>query len=46
MIKKITGYTGKIIYNENYPDGVKKRLLNCKRIKSMGWKPQISLKFD
>ena len=44
MIQQITGYAGKIIYNENFPDGVKKRLLNCKRIKSMGWKPQISLK--
>ena len=44
MIQTITGYTGKIIYNKNFPDGVKMRLLNCKKIKSIGWKPQISLK--
>lgn len=43
MIKKITGYNGKIIYNVNYPDGVKKRLLDCEKIKSLGWKPRINL---
>ena len=44
MIKQITGFKGKILYNTKYPDGVKKRLLNCKKIKKLGWKSRVSLK--
>ena len=43
MIKKITNYKGKIIFNKSYPDGVKRRQLNSTRIKKLGWKPKISL---
>ena len=25
MIKKIVGYNGNIVFNKNYPDGVKRR---------------------
>jgi GDP-L-fucose synthase len=44
MIKKITGFEGRIYFNERYPDGVKLRKLNCDRIKKIGWKPKIKLK--
>ncbi len=44
MIKKIINYKGKIRFNTKYPDGVKRRQLDSKIIKSLGWKPQISLK--
>ncbi len=44
MIKKITKYKGKIFFNKKYPDGVKKRQLDSKIIKSLGWKPSIDLK--
>ena len=44
MIKKITGYDGKVIFNKNYPDGVKRRQLNSNKIRNLGWKPKISLK--
>ena len=44
MIKKTINYTGKIIFNRSYPDGVKKRMVNSKRIRKMGWKPKIKLK--
>ena len=44
MIKKTINYKGKIIFNKKYPDGVKKRQLDSKIIKSLGWKPKISLK--
>lgn len=43
LIKKITKYNGKIIFNRKYPDGVKRRQLDSKIIKSMGWKPKIKL---
>ena len=43
MIKKITNYNGKIFFNKSYPDGVKKRRLESKIIRKLGWKPKIGL---
>ena len=44
MIKEITNYKGKIVFNKKYPNGVKRRQLDSKIIKSLGWEPKISLK--
>ncbi len=44
LIKNITNYKGKIIFNKRYPDGVKRRQLDSRNIKKLGWKPKISLK--
>jgi GDP-L-fucose synthase len=44
LIKEITDYSGKIIFNTNYPNGVLERRLDINRIKSLGWVPKISLK--
>ena len=44
MLKQIIGYEGKIIFNQKYPDGVKKRKLDSNKIKKLGWKPKITLK--
>ena len=44
MIKKIVDFKGEIYFNKKYPDGVKLRRLDVKRIKKLGWKPKISLK--
>ena len=38
------GYKGKIYYNKKYPDGVKLRKLDNKRINKLGWKSTINLK--
>ena len=46
MLKQIIGYEGKIIFNQKYPDGVKKRKLDLNKIKKLGWKPKITLKKD
>jgi len=44
LIKKIINYKGKIVFNRKYPDGVKRRQLDSRIIKGLGWKPKISLK--
>ena len=44
LIAKLTGFKGKIYYNKNYPDGVKRKVLDSKKIKKLGWKPKIKLK--
>ena len=43
-IKKITGYKGKVFFNKDYPDGVKKRMVDSKLINKLGWKAKIKLK--
>ena len=43
MIKKSTGFNGKIVYDKSKKDGVKKKLLDNKLIRSMGWKPKHKL---
>ena len=43
IIKNITGYKGTIKFDKNKSDGPKQKLLDSKRIFSLGWKPQISL---
>ena len=43
LIKKVTKYNGKIVFNKNYPDGVKKRKLDTSILDSRGWKSQIKI---
>jgi GDP-L-fucose synthase len=43
MIKKITKFSGKIVFDHKKPDGTKRKLLNTKLIRSLGWAPEISL---
>ena len=44
MIKKIVGYDGKLSFNEEYPDGVPRKLLDITRLNTLGWQPSIKLK--
>ena len=44
LIKNLVNYNGKIIYDKSKPDGVLRKLLDSKRIRELGWSPQISLK--
>jgi GDP-L-fucose synthase len=44
LIKEITHYRGKIVFDISKPDGVKKKLLHNKKILSFGWKPKYSLR--
>ena len=43
IIKKITNYTGNIIFDESKPDGTPRKLLNVDKIKNLGWKAVIDL---
>jgi len=44
MIKKTTGFKGKIFFNNEYPDGVKRRQIDSKLIKKLGWKAKVTMK--
>ena len=43
LIKKIVGYNGDILWNNDGLDGTPKKLVDNKKIIDMGWKPTISL---
>ena len=43
MIKKITGYSGKITWDTSKPDGTPRKLLDVSLIHSLGWKHKIEL---
>jgi GDP-L-fucose synthase len=43
MISKIVGFTGKISFDTNRPNGTPRKLLNSAKILEMGWNPKISL---
>ena len=42
-ISNLVNYKGKIIWDSNKPDGTPKKLLNIKKIQSLGWNPKKSL---
>lgn len=43
LIKKIINYQGEIIFDHSKPDGTPRKLLNIKKIKSLGWNYKIDL---
>jgi len=43
LVKEISGFQGKIIYDTVKPDGNPRRLLDSGKIKALGWKPGIPL---
>ena len=42
-ISDLLNYKGKIIWDKSKPDGTPKKLLNIRKIQSLGWDPKISL---
>ncbi len=44
LIKEIVGYNGKLIFDQSYPDGTAKKLLNITKLKKLGWESTINLK--
>ena len=43
LILKLAGHNAKINFLPNSPDGTPRKLLNSKKIRSLGWKPTIKL---
>lgn len=44
LMKEITGYTGELIFDTNYPDGSPRKVLDSSVILGMGWKPRFFLR--
>jgi GDP-L-fucose synthase len=44
MIKTITGYEGRIVFDTSKPDGTPRKLLDVSKLAQLGWKASIDLK--
>ncbi len=42
-IKKIIEFDGEILFDNSYPDGTPRKLLDTSKINSLGWHPKINL---
>ena len=42
-ISKISGFDGKILWDQSKPDGTPKKQLNINRILKLGWSPEICI---
>ncbi len=43
VIRGVVGYEGEIMYNSDYPDGTKQKLLDVSAVSGLGWKARIGL---
>jgi GDP-L-fucose synthase len=43
LIKSVTGFQGRILFDRTKPDGTPRKLLDVSRIRALGWKPLIRL---
>jgi len=43
LISKTIGYKGKIVFDKSKPNGTIRKLLDCSKLKKLGWKAKIKL---
>jgi GDP-L-fucose synthase len=43
LVKDITGFQGRIVYDSSKPDGTPRKLLDVSRLHSLGWRAKTSL---
>jgi GDP-L-fucose synthase len=43
-VAAVVGYTGKIAFDPEKPDGTPRKLIDTGRLLSLGWKPQVELR--
>jgi len=43
LVKKVIGFQGEIRFDSSKPDGTPRKLMDATKLRSMGWKPTISL---
>jgi GDP-L-fucose synthase len=43
LVRKVVGFTGRIVFDRTKPDGTPRKLLDVQRITALGWRPTIGL---
>ena len=44
LVKEVVGYNGDLLFDTSKPDGTPRKLLDCTKLHSLGWKHKISIK--
>jgi GDP-L-fucose synthase len=44
LIGETVGWQGRFVFDESYPDGVPRKLIDTSRLAALGWKPKTSLR--
>lgn len=44
LVSEVVGFDGKIDFDPSKPDGVPRKLMDSRKLRSMGWAPRIKLK--
>ena len=44
LVKEAVGYTGELKFDTSKPDGTPRKLLDCTKLHSLGWKHKIAIK--
>jgi GDP-L-fucose synthase len=44
MVAHLVGFSGKLIFDASKPDGTPRKLLDCSRLNSLGWKSAVPLR--
>ena len=43
LIQQIVGFKGRIVFDNNKPDGTKQKLMDVNLLKNLGWAPKVNL---
>ena len=44
MIRDVSGFEGRLVFDATKPDGIPRKLMDSSRIAALGWRPQIPLR--
>jgi GDP-L-fucose synthase len=44
LIAEVVGFSGTFVFDRHKPDGSPRKLLDCRRLAALGWRPSISLR--
>jgi GDP-L-fucose synthase len=44
LVAEVVGYRGGFAFDASKPDGAPRKLLDCRRLAALGWKPKITLR--
>ena len=42
-VSRVTGFSGKLVFDDSKPDGAPRKLMDVSRLKALGWESRISL---
>ena len=44
LVAEVVGFSGRIVFDANRPDGTPRKLLDCALMRALGWAPRIALR--